>query len=466
MSMSSPAAIFHHGLRCTKIHKKSAVAVPSTTSLSALTSSLTSTASDAADETLAPTQRVEPLFNSLDTPSTQEIKVPPPAVETTASQTSQTADVAPVVAATTTPTAVTTTTAVPNIPSVAPANSLPSTEDEVNTKILSSSHDAAYEVTALPSRVTPNFSSPSYSPTIPVHTPIPTINSTTSFTLVSTTTGSVPSQTHSLREPPASSEDNKGSASLRTILGSALGAAAFLVLAILICFLILRNRRKTKGGQSVGGSEKPLHNGRKSPDSGAGLYHEYRSNASKVSDTSSTRSMYNYIPNAPLMPNYEDHHDPNQQQPSHHSSPYSNPAEISPTMRENAYHIRNTVRYPFLDDPQHTGRPSFPRRPASLPLSFASSESHRRPGIPFVRDEGSMYGSDRSLGSTIFLPGRSSSGSSLRRFSYGASAAELGLCSPTESVARSSTRSDPFDLEIPARVMDRNSAATITRAQV
>ncbi|KAH8425602.1 uncharacterized protein LDX57_003351 [Aspergillus melleus] len=463
MSMSSPAVIFHHGLRCTRVHKKSAEVTPSTTSLSTLTSSLTSTASDVSGETLAPTQLVGPLFNSFATPSTYDIKVPPPTLGTTASQTSQAADVAPVIATPTATTAATVITAIPNKPSVAPASSAP---DEVKKDIRSSSYDSVNDATTLPPHSTPDLFTPSNSPTLPVHTIIPTVNATTSFTLVSTTTGSVPSQTYSLREPPASSEDSNDGVSLRTILGSVLGATAFLVLALLICLLILRNRRKSKGGQSVGGSEKPLHEGRQSPDSATGLYHDHRSNASNASDTSSNCSLYNYIPNAPLISNYDGHHSSNQQHPNHYSDPFSDSDEILPTSRENAYHIKNTVRYPFLDDPQRTGRASYPRRPASLPLSFASSDSHRRPGIPFMRDEGSMYGSDRSLGSTIILPGRSSSGSSLRRFSYGASAAELGLCSPTEPVTRASTRSDPFDLEIPAKAMDRYSTSTVIRAQV
>lgn len=451
--MSSPAAIFHHGLRCTKVHKKSVVPAPSTTSLSALTS-LASTTSNASGETLAPTQVVGPVLNNIATTNTHEMKVPP-LVETTASQTSQAADAAPVIAATTAPTAATATTAFQNTPS-ASVSSLPRKEDEVNTN---TSHDTT---ATLPSPVTSNLPTSSYSPTTPVPSILPTTNCTTSFTLVSSTTQSIPSQTHSLREPLASSDDNKSGASLRTILGSALGATAFLVLAALLCFLIFRYRRKSKGGQDVGGSEKPLQNGRQSPDSATGLYHEYRSDVSDVSDTSSNRSLYNYTPNVPLMPNYESHH----QQPSHYSSPYSSSPENSPPLQQNAYPVKPTVRYPFLDYPQRTSRPSFPRRPASLPLSFASSETHRRPGIPFARDEGSMYGSDRSLGSTIILPGRSSSGSSFRRFSYGASAAELGLCSPAEPVTRVSTRSDPFDLEIPAKAMDRYSTATIARAQV
>ncbi|KAI9035100.1 uncharacterized protein KD926_004521 [Aspergillus affinis] len=463
MSMSSPAVIFHHGLQCTKVHKKSAEVTPSTTSLQTLTSSLTSSTSDVFGETLAPTQLVEPLFNSFATSSTYDIKVPPPAGETTASQTSQKADVAPVTVTPTATTAATVITAILNKPSLAPASSVP---DEVNTDIRPSSHDTIYDATTVSSHSTPTFSSPSYSSTIPVHTTIPPVNATTSFTLVSTTTGSVPSQTHSFRETPASSEDNNDSVPLRTILGSVLGATAFLVLALLICLLILRNRRKSKGGQSVRGSEKPLHEGRQSPDSATGLYHDHRSAASNVSETSSNSSLYNFIPNAPLISSYDGHHGSNQQHQNHYCDPFSDSDEILPTSRENAYHIKNTVRYPFLDDHQRTGRASYPRRPASLPLSFASSDSHRRPGIPFMRDEGSMYGSDRSLGSTIILPGRSSSGSSLRRFSYGASAAELGLYSPTEPVTRASTRSDPFDLEIPAKAMDRYSTSTITRAQV
>lgn len=454
---------FHHGLRCTNIHEQSAAVTPSPTSVSTLPS-LTSTASDAS-ETLDSTQLVEPSFNGLVTPSTYQIKVPPPAVEATASQTSQEAEVAPVIASSTAPMAAPATTVISNTPSDAAASPFLNIKDDVNTKTLPSSH-STHETTTQPSEVkTTILSTSSYSPTTPVYTTnLPTINATTSFTLASTTTGSIPSQTRSLREPPASSKDSDGHVPLRTILGSVFGGTAFLILVLLICLLILRNRRKSKDGLQGGGSEKPLPDGRRSPDSATGLYHGYRSGGSNASASSSNRSLHNYTSNPNLLlpiPNHDDN-----QQSNHFSNPFSDSAGTSPTLRPNAYHIRTAVRYPFLDDDQSTERSSLPRRPASLPLSFASSDSHRRPGIPFVRDEGSMYGSDRSLGSTIILPGRSSSGSSLRRFSYGASAAELGLCSPKEPLTRISTHSDPFDLEFPAKVMDRDTVAIITRTQV
>ncbi|EAW06306.1 uncharacterized protein ACLA_079900 [Aspergillus clavatus NRRL 1] len=94
-------------------------------------------------------------------------------------------------------------------------------------------------------------------------------------------------------------------------------------------------------------------------------------------------------------------------------------------------------------------------------LQPALYEQFKSPAFPIQHDQRSIYSSERSLGSTIILPGRSSIGSSVRRTSYQISISDLAPLGPNESVTRVSTRSDPFDLEVPPNAMHKRNSSVL-----
>ncbi|THC87974.1 hypothetical protein EYZ11_012582 [Aspergillus tanneri] len=341
---------------------------------------------------------------------------------------------------------------------------LSKTKEDSEAQGLSSSNDTIGEDT-VPLPVEWDLSTRSSIAATATPPATPTIDTTNPYSFASTATESVPSE--SLQSHSGSSDDTSGNASLRILLGSILGASAFVALVLLICFLLFRHRRRKQiNDRGIGGRENLLRGGRESADSSAGLYHGYGSGVSNASGASA--SLYNFEPNTLVNSDHDGHHNPSQEHACH-SNPFTDSAEITRAMQGSTPNVDSPVQNPFanpVDNNQISQQAHFPRRPASVPLFTNQSGNMQRPGMPFVLDERSIRSSDRSLGSTIILPGRSSSGSSLQQFSRHISAAELGLSSPNESVTRVSTRSDPFDLEVPARAMERHSFTILPRANV
>ncbi|OOF92370.1 hypothetical protein ASPCADRAFT_210236 [Aspergillus carbonarius ITEM 5010] len=135
--------------------------------------------------------------------------------------------------------------------------------------------------------------------------------------------------------------------------------------------------------------------------------------------------------------------------PTLDSNPFLDSAEIKYVSRGSMRSIAGALRDPFADAPTHSH------------VTMQQSEMSQRPASAAWY---SMH-SDRSLGSTLLLPGRSSAGSSLQRLSYPFTVAELESCDPSGPVARLSTRSDPFDLECPPHAMHRRSSTAIPLGQ-
>ncbi|GFF34074.1 hypothetical protein IFM58399_03750 [Aspergillus lentulus] len=268
-----------------------------------------------------------------------------------------------------------------------------------------------------------------------------------------TVTAAFPSATNPLQNfSDHGSEDVHNHHTLRTILGSIFGTVGLIAIILLICFLIYRyRRRKPRDGRSFGGSEKLLRDGRHSADSWASSQHAFLSRTSSLSDA----------PSAP------DHHVPGpnmgyahvREGSSYLSQPNPNPSEVSLDMRPR---IRDAIGG---TQGQWTAGDK-PFCPEASTLAGSHSPSYEKPispGIQINQDQHSIYSSERSLGSTIILPGRSSFGSSVQRASYPISISDLGPPGPNDSVTRVSTRSDPFDLEVPPSAMHKRSSGTLPR---
>ncbi|KAH1498042.1 hypothetical protein LV164_002852 [Aspergillus fumigatus] len=248
------------------------------------------------------------------------------------------------------------------------------------------------------------------------------------------------------------SEDVRNRHTLRTILGSIFGTVGLIAVIILMCFLIYRyRRRKPRDGRSIGGSEKLLRDGRHSADSWASSQHAFLSRKSSLSDA----------PSAP------DHHVPAlnmayahvRKGSSHLSQTNPNPSDVSLNMRPR---IRDAIGGTQV----HSTPGDKPFCPDASTLAGSPSPSSEKPISPGIRinqDQNSIYSSERSLGSTIILPGRSSIGSSVQRASYPMSISDLGPPGPNDSVTRVSTRSDPFDLEVPPNAMHKRSSGPLAK---
>ncbi|KAF9886134.1 hypothetical protein FE257_011959 [Aspergillus nanangensis] len=268
------------------------------------------------------------------------------------------------------------------------------------------------------------------------------------------------------------SDDDGTQASLRTLLGSVFGGMVFIALVFLACFFLYRYRRRKSRGSWGFGSEKPLRSGRGSPDSSTGLQHGYQSRLSLYSDGSSTRSLYDFISQQPFVASATQ---------GRYSNPFSDSARMQ---RASTPSLENTTRFPLIDtsdipeptQPPMTAQSVLPRRAYSADWGVAQTRHERinSGGVAvqfptFGTDEDSIHSGDRSLGSTVILPGRSSMGSShLQRFSYQMSLAELGYSDPaggpSEPITRTSTRSDPFDLVVPPKAIHRRSSSALPGA--
>ncbi|OGM41859.1 hypothetical protein ABOM_010141 [Aspergillus bombycis] len=444
MSMSSPSIIFHQGLRCTKVPRRSAAAVSPSINLSTSTSSpITTTSTDGPNLTTDPSPDVETSpFNDPTTLSTSQATASQSSTETPNTIPTHLPPVSSFVI---------TTTVSDSYPS--------STEGITKTYSLVSSYDAGYStLEPIASSIHSSFSSSSSTEAILRHTSRTRGPSTAT---TSTATGDVLPKNNSDHGSSLSSPDNGSRASLRTLLGSVLGAMGFIAAVFLICLLLFRHRRRRSGGdQCFGGNEKLLRADRQSADSSAGLQYGYVSGGSM-------RSQYKYAPEARMSAYYQD--DSNRASACY-SDPFSDSAEMHGRLRNDMLGIEDTTQSLFMDQ-KYDQKPVIPGE--NLPLrTFSDSilptvhAGRRRSELPLSSEHGSIYSSDRSLGSTLILPGRSSLGSSLQRFSYRVSAAELEPCGANELVTKispRSTRSDPFDLEVPARAVHPIGSATQLR---
>ncbi|KAL4889787.1 hypothetical protein BDV59DRAFT_185833 [Aspergillus ambiguus] len=412
--MSSSSIIFHQGLRCTKVPRRSA---PASSSLPSPVTSNTSIPDAAATQPTAQASEANdpPASSTL---STSSVRSPVPIV---------------VESGTTTTTVISTS----------------STTGFISSRTTSTAR-------------TPEISTALETPTTR------TASATDPFTPTSTSAGGSPFTTNTDRRTTNSDE----SASLRTLLGSVFGGMAFIILVFLafVLFYYFR-RRKSRKSWAFSPAEKLLRSGRGSPNSPTNPPHGHQSNMSWYSDSSSIRSLYNYIAtqqhplmsNPPTATSTRGHN-------SRHSNPFSDPVDHPRHYHSSHSSLEGHARGPLIDtsDPPPMRQAVLPRR------AFSADWGTARPGLaapefPFASfDERSIHSSDRSLGSTVILPGRSSMGSSLQRFSYQVSLAELGAQpgapvanTPGEPVTRVSTRSDPFDLEVPAKAMHRRSSGAL-----
>ncbi|EAW18415.1 uncharacterized protein NFIA_083670 [Aspergillus fischeri NRRL 181] len=267
-----------------------------------------------------------------------------------------------------------------------------------------------------------------------------------------TVTAAFPSATNPLQNfSDHGSEDVRNRHTLRTILGSIFGTVGLIAVILLMCFLIYRyRRRKPRDGRSLGGSEKLLRDGRHSADSWASSQHAFLSRTSSLSDAPSAPD---HVPG----PNMGYAHV--RKGSSHLSQPNPNPSDVSLNMRPR---IRDAIGGTQV----HSTPGDKPFCPEASTLAGPHSPSYEKPispGIQINQDQHSIYSSERSLGSTIILPGRSSFGSSVQRASYPISISDLGPPGPNDSVTRVSTRSDPFDLEVPPNAIHKRSSGPLAR---
>ncbi|GMF81605.1 hypothetical protein BDV35DRAFT_372325 [Aspergillus flavus] len=444
MSMSSPSIIFHQGLRCTKVPRRSAAAIsPSLNLLASTSSSITTASTDKPISTTDPSPAVETsLLNDHTTLSTSQVT---PSESSTKTPNTIPTHLPPVSSFTIT------TTVSGTSPLI--------TEGITKTYSPVSSYGASYStLESIASSLSSNFSSSSSTEAVLTHTSR-TGGPPTATT--STVSGGILPKNNSDHGDSLSSPDHGSQASLRTLLGSVLGAMGFIAAVFLICLLLFRRRRRRSGGvQCFGGNEKLLRADRQSADSLTGLQHGYVSGGSM-------RSQYKYALEAPMSAYY---HDESDRASACYSDPFSDSAELHGGLRNGMPEIEDTTQSLFMNQ-KYDQQPVIPR--ANLPLRTVSDSllptvhaGRRRSELPLGSEHGSIYSSDRSLGSTLILPGRSSLGSSLQRFSYRVSVAELEPCGANEPVSKispRSTRSDPFDLEVPARAVHPISSATQLR---
>ncbi|RHZ72029.1 hypothetical protein CDV55_101868 [Aspergillus turcosus] len=467
MSMSSPSIILYLGLRCTKVPRSpiaatsSPAAVPEPTPFVAVSvqgpdpvttapPSTTETAEAVSVQSPEPVTTTPP--SSTETAEAFLVQVPKP-VTTTQPSSTETADALSVQnpePATTSPPSSTKTADAVSISSlivVAPSDGL--SVALPTTSSLSEAHESNTDIHRfIPSPISHNQTSGLLSTdlsTKPSSSEVLTTSTAeTTFMVETPTTTTIPSAFPSAANPlqdfpDPGSEDVRNRHTLRTILGSIFGTLGFIALILLMCFLIYRyRRRKPRDGRSLGGSEKLLRGGRHSADSWASSQHAFLSRTSSLSDAPS--ALDHHVPGLNLGSTYAHV----RKGSSHLSEPDPNPSDVSPDMRA---HIGRAI-----GGAQVHSTPG--DQPREKPIS---------PNFQINQDQQSIYSSERSLGSTIILPGRSSFGSSLQRASYPISISDLGPPGPNDSVTRVSTRSDPFDLEAPPNAMHRHSSGALPR---
>ncbi|KAI9927383.1 hypothetical protein ASPWEDRAFT_175059 [Aspergillus wentii DTO 134E9] len=444
--MSDPSIIFFKGLKCTKVPRISPVAATtrSSSGSSALpVEPIPITASSASNITLqTPVSTSDPtsfIETSLSTSSSTLER--PLNTSTTSSLTQQNT-----ISTTSAPpltTSSTTFTTTPTATSIHEPYSPSESRNSSSSSILVSSGSIEHPSPLLISITT---ESKSVSSSLGTHR----VFSTNSPTATGHVAGANPSKTPS--DGLGYSNSNN---TLRTVLGSVLGALAFFALILLACFLVYRHRRrKSRSTANLGGSETLLLNGRGSAASSAMTHGRCQSDTSSHSTRSSMHSHMRNFSGAPAPP-----------RSARVENPFSDMQEIQHE-KFGPHGMFGTVQDPFADPEPNRGPPSM--RQASL------SEPRLQPiqkmvttisGLQFSSDQASLCSSDQSYGSTIILPGRSSLGS-LQGARYQLSISEPRSARQRDSFARVSTRSDPFDLELPQSAMQRDTYFPIREDRV
>lgn len=440
MSMPSPSVIFHQGLRCSKVPRRSAALVSPSTDLSASTSF-----------PVTPTPFNNLLLNTDPTPN----------VETSLRYDFAASSILQV------PASETTTTAPTPIPTHLPLvtsftvsdtvgdSSFPFTEGRPEAYSLLSSYSSEYPtLEPVASSLSSHLSNSRSSETSSTRTSFTSVPSTT---VTSTATGEITHENDPNQNISPSSANDDTHTSRQTLLGSILGAMAFIAAVVLICLLFFRRKRRKSGrDQGFGRNEKLFGTGRQSADSSTGLQHGYYP---------AGYMRFHYNPAPRTIAHYRDHSDGAS---AHFSDPFSDSAELHGGSRSSIPRVEDAPQTFFVDSKDDEkpckSRANLPQRTVSdsfLPTVHVAGQTP---------DQQSIHSSDRSLGSTLILPGRSSLGSSLQRFSYRVSVVELEPSGANETITKispRSTRSDPFDLEVPAKVvMHPLGSVTQLRSQI
>ncbi|KAF7182687.1 hypothetical protein CNMCM7691_002348 [Aspergillus felis] len=420
MSMSSPSIILYQGLRCTKVPRSSIAAAS------------------------VPAVVPEP------TPFLPVSVQSPQPVTTTLQSSTETADAVSLSSLVAVTASDVRLVPLPTTSSLSESPPNPESNTDIHTSVASpTSHNQTF---GLPST---DLSTKQSSSEV-----LTTSTAETKFMVETPTANTVsaafPSATIPLQDFSDRGSEDVNRHTLRTILGSIFGTVGLIALILLMCFLIYRyRRRKARDDRSLGGSEKLLRNGRHSADSWASSQHAFLSRTTSLSDAPSSAPDHHHVP----APNVDSRYAHVRKGSSHLSEPNPNPSEVSLDMRP---HIRDAVGGAHV----HSTRGDQSLCPDASTLVGSHSPSYAKPispGIQINQDQHSIYSSERSLGSTIILPGRSSFGSSVQRASYPISISDLGPPGPNDSVTRVSTRSDPFDLEVPANAMHKSSSGALPR---
>lgn len=237
-----------------------------------------------------------------------------------------------------------------------------------------------------------------------------------------------------------------------TIAGTILGVLGFVAFTALIVVLLLRRRRRLYGDiRSISSNGKLSRMSRNSTPTLTSWYPRHHSSVSSRAGTQTPQSLLGHTRHAsePLAtPKSVMFHNPFSKSAELCTAP---PADPSSTSRD-----------PF-SDPEADNRIPRPTKLGSQDLQTIQEKPEGLPSKPeriFIPR--SLYSSDRSIGSTIVLPGRNSSVGSLQVLSYRLSSplrlsASIRMPSPgalsprpvDPAARRPSTRSDPFDLEVP-----------------
>ncbi|KAE8349991.1 hypothetical protein BDV28DRAFT_140022 [Aspergillus coremiiformis] len=438
MSMSGPSIIFHQGLRCTKVPRKSATIASPPTSFP-----------------VTPTPSDKPILSTDPTPVVETSSLSDPTTVSTLQGTESESTTA-----TSTATSTATPTQLPLVGSFTTLTALSGlsssiTEGNPETYSLVSSYDSGYPT------LEPSASN--------VSSRLLSLGSSEAFTtrtsLIKTTATSTATGGGFHKNDSNPSDDSGTSATLRTLLGSIFGAMVFIAIVFLIFLLIFKYKQKKSGRNlSVSGNEKLLKTDRQSGDSSTILQH------GSVSASSIRSHDDNYAPDARTNPHYQG---PTDAASAHYSDPFSDFVQGPGGSRISMHKVEDTIQSLSMHlkyDPNPSLlRANLPQRTVSGSILPTVHGGGIQSGSPLGPDQRSIYSSERSLGSTLILPGRSSLGSSFQGFNYRASVAELEPLGTNEiatKISPRSTRSDPFDLEVPAKAVHPLGSVTQPRSQV
>ncbi|KKK21121.1 hypothetical protein ARAM_005832 [Aspergillus rambellii] len=301
------------------------------------------------------------------------------------------------------------------------------------------------------------------------HNPARTESSTIPTTLATETLATAPTAIPSL-QPLRNTfqQDHEDGTSLSAIFGSLFGGLGFIAVVLLVFFFYFQRRSKRSPfgvWSSRGIRETRASAG--SVDSTTSLRREYRSGMSYLLDTSPVDSTFNLLiggassyhdPISPISPRGPSRF-PDSTELMHWADP-----PIIPSM------AGNSTLSPLNGDAQASTPPwseiSRAANRAPPDLLPRNPGAITRPEDSHTVDRTSMH-SDDSLGSTLILPGRSSTGSSYRRISFPMMTAppenepSYPIEAATRDSARNSTRSDQFDLDVVRITLSRRSSNTL-----